>query len=136
MPKPPVDPTVQHDADQLEASLGHVEAHLGALGEALKQQDAAATEAAASNLHRALGTAMDCFARAARRGAVPPALRRRLAVTGGQVAAQREAVARATSALDRAIDILIPDMAAARQVSMYSAQGLSLRASSGGLAQA
>ncbi|MFD2450674.1 hypothetical protein [Ideonella paludis] len=59
-----------------------------------------------------------------------------MAVTGGQVAAQREAVARATSALDRAIDILIPDMAAARQGPMYSAQGLSMRANSGGLAQA
>lgn len=136
MPQPSVDPSVQHDADQLEASLGHVEAHLGALGDALKLQDAVATEAAASNLHRALGNAMECFSRAARRGAVPPALRRRLAVTGGQVAAQREAVARATSALDRAIDILIPDMAASRQVPMYGAHGLSLRPSSGGLAQA
>ncbi|TDM09831.1 MAG: hypothetical protein C4K60_04655 [Ideonella sp. MAG2] len=136
MPQPTVDPKALQDTDQLEASLSQVEIHLGALGDALKQQDAAATEAAASQLHRALSTAMDSFTHAARRGAVPPALRRRLAVTGGQVAAQREAVARATSALDRAIDILIPDMAAARPLPMYSAQGLSLRAHSGGLAQA
>ena len=35
-------------------------------------------------------------------------LRQRLALAGGQVAAQREALARATASLDRAIDVLIP----------------------------
>jgi hypothetical protein len=36
------------------------------------------------------------------------ALRHRLASAGGEVAAQRESLARATAALDRAIDVLMP----------------------------
>ena len=41
-------------------------------------------------------------------GPVPSALRTRLATASGQVAAQRESLARATAALDRAIDVLLP----------------------------
>ena len=40
---------------------------------------------------------------------MPRVLRQRLAVASGRVAAQREALARATAALDRAIDVLLPD---------------------------
>lgn len=36
------------------------------------------------------------------------ALRSRLVSASGQVAAQRESLARATAALDRAIDVLLP----------------------------
>jgi hypothetical protein len=39
---------------------------------------------------------------------VPPALRERLAQASGQVVAQRESLARATAALDRALDVLLP----------------------------
>lgn len=136
MPLPTPTPAVSRDDAQLEASLGSVEAHLAALGQALKQQDAAATESAASALHQALARAVDGFRGAARRGHVSPALRRRLALTSGQVAAQREAVARASTALDRAIDVLLPDVAAARHASVYAAPGSAARLSSGGLAQA
>lgn len=129
-------PPVMQDTSHLEASLGQVETELGALGEALRLQDAEATESAATNLHRALALAMDCFGRAARQGALPPHLRRRLALTGGQVAAQREAVARASSALDRAIDILIPDVNPGRPPALYGAMGQTLRSHSAGLAQA
>ena len=66
----------------------------------------------------------------------PRSLRRRLALTSGQVAAQREAVARASSALDRAIDVLLPDLASARQASVYGVPGTTTRLNSGGLAQA
>ena len=52
------------------------------------------------------------FSDAARDGPVPPALRKRLASASGQVAAQRESLARATAALDRAIDVLLPRDAA------------------------
>ena len=52
---------------------------------------------------------MGHFTRAAREGGVPSTLRRRLALASAQVAAQREALARATAALDRAIDVLLPD---------------------------
>jgi hypothetical protein len=48
------------------------------------------------------------FAEAADEGRVAPSLRRRLAIAGAQVAAHRESLARATAALDRAIDVLMP----------------------------
>ncbi|MFZ2987277.1 hypothetical protein [Ideonella sp.] len=119
---------------ELEATVSAVEQQLTALGNALKLQDAAAAEAAASELHRSLARAVDHFARASRSSAgVPPELRRRLARTSGQVAAQRDAVARATNALDRAIDVLLPASAAPQAV--YGASG-SGRSSSSGLAQA
>ena len=53
-------------------------------------------------------------------------LRQRLALAGGQVAAQREALARATASLDRAIDVLIPNRAPA---GLYSPAGSPTRAS-------
>jgi hypothetical protein len=46
-------------------------------------------------------------------------LRRRLALASAQVASQRDALARATAALDRAIDVLMPGHGAA----LYSASG-------------
>ena len=57
---------------------------------------------------RALAHAVHQFSKAARSGPVPSALRTRLATASGQVAAQRESLARATAALDRAIDVLLP----------------------------
>lgn len=92
---------------ELEAALGEVERCLAALGSALRDCDASAVDARASELQRALGLAVQRFAQAAQRGGVPAALRRRLAVTSGRVAAQRESLARATAALDRAIDTLL-----------------------------
>jgi hypothetical protein len=74
-------------------------------------------------------TAVEHFTRAARHGAVPAPLRHRLALAGGQVAAQREALARATASLDRAIDVLIPRHA---PKSFYSAAGASERHGGGG----
>ena len=65
---------------------------------------------------------------AARRGPVPPALRHRLASTSGKVAAQRESLARATAALDRAIDVLMPRDGAA----LYSTLGATERHTRGG----
>ena len=54
---------------------------------------------------------------------MPPALRHRLASASGQVAAQRESLARATAALDRAIDVLLPGDG----VPLYSALGAAER---------
>jgi len=112
-------------ADALETPLLAVEEQLGALGAALHRQDAAAVDRVAAELHAALAAAVDHFSRAARSGGVPSVLRRRLALAGGQVAAQREALARATASLDRAIDVLIPGMAHA---SLYSTSGAAERA--------
>jgi hypothetical protein len=47
-------------------------------------------------------------------------LRERLKLAGGLVASQRESLARATAALDRAMDVLMPRERAA---SVYSAGG-------------
>ncbi len=113
---------------RLEKPLAVLEGQLAALGTALHQQDAVAIDQAASQLHLALAAAVDHFGRAARTGGVPAPLRQRLALAGGQVAAQREALARATASLDRAIDVLMPRTASA---GFYSSTGGSERISHG-----
>ncbi len=113
---------------ELEAPLSRVESRLEALSVALKADDAVALESAAAELHRALASAVDSFKLAARRGGVPPTMRQRLAVASAQVAAQRESLARATAALDRAIDVLMPGPV----VAGYGAGGHALRAASTG----
>jgi hypothetical protein len=117
---------------QLETVLAAVELRLAALGEALRQRDVAGIDLHASELHRSLASAVDRFARAARTGAVPPSLRARLARASGQVAAQRESLARATAALDRAIDVLMPRDGG----SLYSTFGSAERSARGGTLQA
>jgi hypothetical protein len=114
------------DAAALERPLKAVEDQLVALGTALHQQDARAVDTAAAELHQALARAVDLFSRAAKSGGVPAPLRMRLARASGQVAAQREALARATASLDRAIDVLIPRVAPAN---LYSAVGSAERPS-------
>ena len=106
-------------AAELETPLAQVEDRLAALGAALHRNDAHAIEAEAAELHRALAAAIEHFTRATREGGVPPTLRQRLAMASGQVAAQRESLARATAALDRAIDVLMPGTAAG----VYAAAG-------------
>ncbi len=108
-----------------------VEQRLLELGLALRQRDAAAVDRVASELHAALAAAVDHFAHAAKHGGVPQVLRHRLAMAGGQVAAQREALARATASLDRAIDVLIPG-AANTQAPLYGAAGNAARSTSRG----
>lgn len=113
---------------ELETALAAVEYRLSALGMALCVRDTVGIDLHAAELHRALASAVDQFALAARRGSVPPALRHRLANTSGQVAAQRESLARATAALDRAIDVLMPRDSAA----LYSTLGSAERSGRGG----
>ena len=72
------------------------------------------------------------FTQVARSGPVPPELRRRLATASGQVAAQRESLARATAALDRAIEVLMPREAPG----LYSSLGAADRGFRGGVVQA
>ena len=110
-----------------------LEQRLAALGEALRvhQADAVATESAA--LQRALILAIEPLRGASRAGRMPAALRQRLALASAQVVAQREALARASASLDRAIDVLLPSTAPR---GAYSAAGLSQRPQRGGLLQA
>ena len=119
-------------AAALEASVDAIELHLQALGAALRDHDAPAIETHAAALHRTLAIAIQRFTHAARlQGGVPQSLRLRLARAGGQVAAQRESLARATAALDRAIDVLMP---APLPTSLYGQAGQAERnSSSGGL---
>jgi hypothetical protein len=130
------DPLSPHAATapspELEATLSAVEARLAALGDAVRSNNAAAIDLEAGELHRALAQAVDRFALAARHGALPPALRRRLVTASGQVAAERESLARATAALDRAIDVLMPRDTA----TLYSRQGGADRGLRGGVVQA
>ena len=113
-------------AAPLEQPLAALEGQLAALSAALRGQNAQTIEAAAAGLHGALVVALEEFTRAARSGGVPSALRQRLAEAGGHVAAQREALARATASLDRAIDVLLPP--SALQPALYSASGAAGRA--------
>lgn len=112
----------------LEQPLLAVEGCLNLLGEALLRRDSQAIELHASALHQALAEAIAMFSEAARSGHVPPSLRHRLVQAGGRVAAQRESLARATAALDRAIDVLMPGEASG----LYSALGKNERKSLGG----
>ena len=129
----PAAPRPAHaESPELEEKLAAVESQLAALGESLRQRDSAGIDAHATELHRALAQAVDHFSRAARSGSVPPALRMRLASASGQVAAQRESLARATAALDRAIDVLLPR----ENAGLYSTLGATDRSARGGVVQA
>lgn len=117
---------------RLDAALVAVDERLAALGDALRERDALAIEQQSDELHRTLTAAVDLFARAAKSGPISPALRQRLARTGGLVAAQRESLSRATAALDRAMDVLMPREAP----SVYSPQGQAGLGLGGGVIQA
>jgi len=118
---------------ELEQTVARVESSLSALGEALRVHHAEAVASEASELQRALAAAVDQLRRSARAGQLSPQLRDRLALAGGRVAAQRESLARASAALDRAIDVLLPSPAP--RVA-YSAAGLNERQPHSGVMQA
>ena len=113
-------PAFNSGADPLETTLAAVETQLAALGESLRANDSVAIDHLATELHRALARAVDHFTRAARSGRVPSPLRERLMLASGLVASQRESLARATAALDRAMDVLMPRE---RASGVYSASG-------------
>jgi hypothetical protein len=104
---------------ELEAVLQRVEQHLDDLQSALSARDMRCIELHAGELQHALSLAVERFMQAARRGGTPLPLRRRLGLASAQVAAQRDALARATAALDRAIDVLMPGHGSA----LYSQSG-------------
>ncbi|HSW26086.1 MAG TPA: hypothetical protein VLJ62_25210 [Burkholderiaceae bacterium] len=104
---------------ELEAVLQRVEQHLDDLQSALSARDMPCIELHAGELQKALALAVERFMQAARRGGPPLPLRRRLGLASAQVAAQRDALARATAALDRAIDVLMPGHGSA----LYSPSG-------------
>jgi hypothetical protein len=117
--KPDTRCTVAGSASELESMLSQVETELSALGDALRLRDSNAIEGHAQQLHLALECAVQAFHGAARNGGIPAPLRNRLVKASGQVAAQRESLVRATVALDRAIDALMPRDAPA----LYGSRG-------------
>ena len=108
-------------------ALTLLDAQLSALGAALQGRDAQALQAAADQLVLALETAGPVLREP---GALTPALRRQLAYAVGRVAAHREALARATASVDRAIEVLLPAPAAAPGT--YAANGYTQRAAATG----
>jgi hypothetical protein len=115
----------------LEATLSRVEGHLASLSTALCDRNLDAIGHHGQGLHAALTQAVDRFSLAAKQGSIPEALRRRLAHASATVAAQRESLARATAALDRAIEVLMP-----RPGTGYARDGSPERSRNGGVIQA
>ena len=113
------------------AALNLLEAQLSALSHALQGRDAQALQVAADQLVAALDSAGPVL-RAP--GALTPALRRHLAFAVGRVAAHREALARATASVDRAIEVLLPGSQPA--AATYSAAGYTERHTAAGSAWA
>jgi hypothetical protein len=99
------------------AALARLEGQLGQLSQALQARDASALQSAADELVTALDAARPVLSEP---GALTPALRHQLAYAIGRVAAHREALARATASVDRAIAVLLPASAPA---ATYSANG-------------
>ncbi len=114
----------------LEPWVASVELRLVTLADALRERDVQSVELQAHELHQALAKAVEHFMRTARHGGVPEPMRLRLARASGQLARQRDGLARATAALDRAIDVLMPGAAPAGKV--YAANGLSVPMHCGG----
>jgi len=112
----------------LEGLVEQLESSLAALGQALRLRDADAIEGHAQRLHQSLERAVQGCQRAALQGGLPPPLRHRLMRASGQVAAQRETLVRATVALDRAMDALMPRDAA----NLYGSRGWTGAGAGGG----
>ncbi len=108
----------------LEPLVTSVEQRLDALTDSLRERDIPAIEHQSCELHQALAAAVACFIHAARHGGVPEPMRLRLSRASAQLARQRESLARATAALDRAIDVLLPGATPAGRI--YTAKGLTL----------
>ncbi len=105
----------------LEHAIAAVESRLETLGAALRERDGPAIEGGAVELQRALATAVHRFNHSAKALAgISPELRHRLAIASAQVGAQRESLARASAALNRAADVLMP---ASSPAPAYAAQG-------------
>ncbi len=115
-------------ADPFPPLLGELEAALALVQAALNQRDASALERHAGAVQRLMTEALRQGGERGRGGALSPDLRQRLAAAGAQVAAQRVALGRATAALDRAIDVLMP----AEPLGLYGQAGKALRQRSSG----
>ena len=118
----------------LADALTQIEARVSALGAPLRARDATALELATQTLQRTLAASIQRFATAARAaGGVPLPMRRRIALINTQVIAQREQLARASAALERARAVLA---AGAQPAATYGQAGQADRAANGGFVSA
>ncbi|MCZ8236239.1 MAG: hypothetical protein ACK520_06245 [Inhella sp.] len=124
----PSSSTAPAAADPLTPLLTELESALGSVQAALSQRDALALERHAASVQRLMTDALREGRERGRGGDLTPALRQRLAAAGAQVAAQRAALGRATAALDRAIDVLMPP----EPLGLYGQSGRTLRQRSSG----
>ena len=118
--------TSRHPEHTLPPLLSELEAALSLVQQALSQRDVVQLEQQAALVQRLLADALN---EARHPGSpLPPPLRERLARAGAQMAAQRVHLARATAALDRAIDVLMPS----ELTGLYGQSGRALRQRSSG----
>jgi len=102
-------PVVDRLAHPLEALIQALEERLKALAQAMHERDSAAIAEGAARLQRSLQQAMTVLSSAAAQGGgLPHGLQPRLARLQGAVAAQRESLARASAAVQRAMNVLVP----------------------------
>jgi hypothetical protein len=114
----------------LAAALAAIDVQLAALTSGLQARDAQAVEASA----RLLASAVEASAPVLRgAGPLPAVTNERLAHAMGRVAAQREALTRATAAVQRALVVLCPAQAPAPT---YTASGYAQRPPGSGSAWA
>ncbi len=104
--------------------LTELEAALSLVQQALSQRDAVLLERQAVEVQRLMAEALAH----SRERPLDPQVRHRLARCGAQMAAQRQALFRATTALDRAIEVLMPR----ESTGLYGESGRSLLKSSSG----
>lgn len=103
--------------DPVHRRLEQIELRLRGLSDALRGTDAAALDEAAIALRKALGQAIGDLRPAVTDSGISATLRNRILLAEAEVTAQREALARATAALERAIGLLLPNTAAAYEAS-------------------
>lgn len=120
--------------ESLELTLEALEVRLAALQLAMLDGDTIGIESESNALRQQLATAAPSLTKAAEDGRLPRPLRRQLAQASARVAAQREALARALGALDRAIDVLVLHNQGGS--GLYAAEGVTERMTVGAKAQA
>ncbi len=106
----------------VEPHVAAVEAHVQSLSEALRRHEPLQVALCAQALQAALAAAQDAARQALPSGALPPALRQRLAIAAARATACREAINRSLAAQGRELKVLLPDAAAGPAI--YDAHGL------------
>ncbi len=124
--------------DDVEAALVAVDHSLSALQSALHAGSAQSLELEAAAVHHSLACAAKTLKRASMEHRLSKSAQHRMALIRARVTAQRDTVARATAALDRAMHSLASEGGESPRAaaSVYSAQGATERPATAPLTQA